>query len=135
MSDISNELAGRYGQKQVRASAYYGKKIVTAKLYQNEIFISFEGKPIVKVYDDGQSCCESRYISTDDDPLELSGQTLVAINVKDAPDGEHEYGSHGRKFVEIQGNKSSVTFVTHNEHNGYYGGFGLTLEEVSVWPV
>ena len=32
-------------------------------------------------------------------------------------------------FLEIGTEIGAVTVVTHVEHNGYYGGFGLTIEE------
>ena len=34
---------------------------------------------------------------------------------------------HDVVFVDIRTDKAFVTIATHNEHNGYYGGFELSL--------
>lgn len=111
------------------ASDYYGREIKSAELKDNEIKIVFSDGVKIKIWDDAQSCCESRYMQTDDKLSELVGQKLVAVNVKDTEakdDGEVREIC----FLEIQGNKSSVTVSTHNDHNGYYGGFGLSVDEI-----
>lgn len=126
---VIHTLSGRSPKKP---NDYYGKKIKTAELIENEILISFEDGLKIKIWDDGQSCCESRYITTDDDVKDLIGQILISINAKDGPDIERDYGYHEQVFVEIQGNNSSITFCTHNENNGYYGGFVLSCDEVLV---
>lgn len=126
---------------------YYGKKIVGAKMEispdsynscgdrdRGSLLLSFDGGPSIRIWDDGQSCCEARYMTTEDNPADLIGQTLVSIEAtaaEEKPRGEDDYGeSHEIVFVKIQGDKSAITIATHNEHNGYYGGFGLTIDEV-----
>jgi hypothetical protein len=87
----------------------------------------------ISITDEGQSCCESRYMTCDDEPSELNGQKLIHIITKDGPQpekSEDDWGDvHDIAFLEIQGDKSSITFATHNQHNGYYGGFGLNISE------
>jgi len=95
----------------------------------NKFRIKFTDGKEIAIWDDGQSCCEERYMMTDDKPGELEGGTFVKIDVKEVPDLEKEYGMHECCFVEIVTDKCTVVLVNHNEHNGYYGGFGLTITE------
>lgn len=108
---------------------YYGKKIVAANLDENKLNLAFEDGAQIAVFDDGQSCCESRYMATADDVSWLVGKTLKAINTKAGPDEPDDYGTHEVVFLEIMTEDGCITFANHNEHNGYYGGFGLTIEE------
>lgn len=81
--------------------------------------------------DDGQCCCETRYMSTDDDVRQLIGSRFVCYEVKDAGDlqvDEREYETHEVQFLEIQTDSGFVTLVNHNEHNGYYSGFSIAEE-------
>lgn len=113
------------------ASDYYGRKIVAATLENDQIFLTFGDGVTIRIWDAGQSCCESRYMRTDDNPSDLAGKTLTEISVKQAPDVEGGYGDvHEVAFLEIQADGETVTFSTHNEHNGYYGGFELSLHKV-----
>lgn len=122
-----HELSG--GSKK-NASDYYGKKIKKAELNADDFLIEFEDGTRIKISDNGQSCCEHRYLTCDDDLNSLEGNTLKGITVKysDADSGDDD--AHEIAFLEIQTDKNSVTFACHNEHNGYYGGFGLSVDEV-----
>jgi hypothetical protein len=85
---------------------------------------------VLHVMDAGQSCCERRYLHTDDDLGSMVGETLTQIYVLDAAIKE-EVGSdaeHEVQFVHIVTNRQHVVVETHNEHNGYYGGFALRVE-------
>ena len=68
-------------------------------------------------------------MTTDDDPQSLVGGKLVRIEAKPGPDKDSEYDVHEQVFVEVATDKGFITIVNHNEHNGYYGGFGLTITE------
>ena len=97
--------------------------------------ISFENSPDIIIFDDGQSCCENRFMSTDDDIQSLISSELLKIIAKDGPTeekGEEDYCSevHETCFVEIATTQGHITLVTHNEHNGYYGGFDLVVREI-----
>lgn len=131
------------GGSENSADKYYGKKIIDAKTAESPddynacgdkdrgaLLLAFEGGPTIRIWDNGQSCCENRYMTTDDNPADLIGQTLVSIQSRDGEDVDKEYGEvHETCFVIIQGDKSAITLTTHNENNGYYGGFGLTITE------
>lgn len=70
-------------------------------------------------------------MTIDDDVKSLIGHKLTRIESKDGPEVEGEYGDcHEQVFVEVATDKGFITIANHNEHNGYYGGFGLTITEV-----
>lgn len=116
---------------QHSAFEYYGLKILGANIIDNRLRLHLDGKKKIEIWDNGQSCCESRYLSTDDDVLSLVGGKLVRIEVKEGPNQEVEYGgAHEICFVEVGTDKGFITLTNHNEHNGYYGGFDLTITEV-----
>lgn len=81
------------------------------------------------VWDNGQSCCESRYMTTDDDLPSFVGAKVVSLEAVEGPDipyEEESYGDvHEQMFVKLETTAGTITLVTHNEHNGYYGGFDV----------
>lgn len=70
-------------------SEYYGNKIVAARLDKEadpeRVEIVFDGGKTIHIWDNGQSCCESRYITCDDDWAVLIGGKLLAIETKPGP--------------------------------------------------
>lgn len=124
------------------AKEYYGQKVMSAEILkaddkssswdrggQDRLRLGMSGGKFIEIWDSGQSCCESRYMTTDDDVKSLVGGTLTRIEAKPGPDTEAEYDVHEQVFVEVGTDKGFITVVNHNEHNGYYGGFGLTITE------
>lgn len=107
-----------------------GLKIKEIKLDVDDLKIEFETGRIIKIWDDGQSCCENRYMRTDDDLQEFIGATLLDIELKDAPEIEDQYDVHEVQFLEIKTDKGSFVVSNHNEHNGYYGGFAIVAKVV-----
>jgi len=116
----------------------YGKTIKDAYIHQatdkhddvEGIVLVFEDDTTLKIMDAGQSCCEHRYMTTDDDPKSLIGAKLSKIEVKDGPEPiDTNYTVHETQFLEITTDKGFITCVTHNEHNGYYGGLNIALED------
>lgn len=108
---------------------YKGRKIVYIDLFNNRLQIKFEDGKTIAVWDNGQSCCENRYMSTDDNLADLIGHNLVNIEVKKFEEITEEYGDHEICFVEVSTTGGFITLANHNEHNGYYGGFGMTITE------
>jgi len=115
------------------------------KVYLDEasdkLRFEFEDKTRLAVFDDGQSCCEHRYMQTDDDLPYFSGATFLDVEIKSADTIEGDYDVHETQFLEIKTDKGVFTMANHNEHNGYYGGFwivasmdagGLTTAEPEV---
>lgn len=114
----------------MNAEKYYGKKIANANFTDNEFIIRFEDGTKIKIFDGGQSCCEHRYMTCDDNTHSLKGKILVAIEEKCVENSDSESESHDIVFLDIKTNDNVVQFATHNEHNGYYGGFLLEIEEI-----
>lgn len=119
------------GGSQNSADKYYGKKIIKAEMVNDKLNIDFEDNTKISIWDDGQSCCESRYMTCDDVLSDIVGKTLIEIKVKESEPiaVEEGYEVHEIAFLEVATNDCSITLATHNEHNGYYGGFGLTITE------
>jgi hypothetical protein len=90
--------------------------------------IAFDDGSTLHIWDAGQDCCEARYMSTDDDLSSLIGGHLVDVDVRDGDVGTYGDDSHETAFVKVITDQATITLVTHNEHNGYYGGFGLAAQ-------
>lgn len=93
---------------------------------ENQLVFIFDDKSILRIYDDGQSCCEYRHMSTDDDLDYYSSSKLLDLELTSEETKEiGEYGEvHDVQFLKIKTSKGVFTMVNHNEHNGYYGYYG-----------
>lgn len=137
-------MIGRLGGNQQTVAAYHasmGKKIAKIEMREDvshegdwnsadDLTLTFDDGSQLHVWDGGRSCCEHRYITTDDVLDSFVGQVLQSIDLRDGPDHpESEYGDcHEEQFVLLtMTDGSNITIVTHNEHNGYYGGFHIQL--------
>lgn len=121
------QLQGEYHP----AGLYVGRKIVKAEILNEALHLTFAGGTEIKIWDGGQDCCESRYLTTDDTVTDLVGKTLWYVDLKEAGiDNEEEDHCHEIVFVEIGTDDGHITLVNHNEHNGFYGGFSLMIAEV-----
>jgi hypothetical protein len=109
-----------------------GKMIVGLRLGDDDaLHFMFDDGTGIKMFDDGQSCCESRYMLTDDKLEEHVGAKLIGAIIKTAGrvDTEEEYNVHEVQFLEIHTSNGYVTLSSHNEHNGYYGGISLVVKD------
>ncbi len=104
-----------------------GKTIASVTVDGDRLVIAFDSKDSLSLFDSGQSCCENRYLTCGDlDNAEYyKGATLVGIELRDAPAAENEYDIHEVQFLLVTTSKGVITAETHNEHNGYYGGFAV----------
>ena len=97
----------------------------------DKLLVRFVGGGSLRIWDSGQSCCESRYMTTDDDLSSFVGAKVVSLDAVDGPTEEGEYGEpHEQMFVKLETTAGTITMVTHNEHNGYYGGFDVAVKWV-----
>ena len=117
------------GGSEHSAEEFYGRKIASAEITDERLTLGFDDGKKIQVWDNGQSCCEARYMTTDDDVQSLVGGELRRIEAKDGPEEEGDYDVHEQVFVEVGTDQGFITIANHNEHNGYYGGFGLTITE------
>lgn len=120
--DLQLQCVGKEIQRVEVVEGYNG---------ENTLEVRFTDGTGIGFTDDGQQCCEARYMSVDGDDLsEFVGAKYVEAFVKDGPEIEYEYGVHEVQFLEIRTSKGSITVSAHNEHNGYYGGFDIVVEEI-----
>lgn len=120
------------GGTEESASKYYGRRIIAASVNDERARLEFEDGITIDITDEGQSCCEHRYITCDDNPDHIVSGVLQKIEVTPVPSETGEWDNeHERAFVEIATDSGHIKFCTHNEHNGYYGGFALNIREVS----
>lgn len=130
-----NQLFGDPSMTANAVRACLGKEIESVTLGEdNELRFALKGVGELALRDDGQSCCESRYMRTDDDLPYYAGATLLGIEVADGPsidDGE----AHDTQFLKVTTSKGAFTVVSHVEHNGYYGGFSINATLTPLAPV
>lgn len=119
--------------------AAQGRVIVSAVLDENvgdggALVLRFENGATLQIYDRGQSCCESRYMTTDDDLSAFVGSALQGAEVADGPDADAGGECHETQFLKVSTSLGVFTCVTHNEHNGYYGGFCIEARYSEATP-
>lgn len=122
-------LSGNAGSVDAFTKAL-NKTITSVKLGDDDaLHFVFDDGFKMKLSDEGQSCCESRYMRTDDNLGDYIGAKLLGAEIKEAPNAPEEYGDHEVQFLEVQTDKGVFTMASHNEHNGYYGGFCIRASE------
>ena len=128
------QMMGGNENSALAVSASLNKVIKTVVLDEgeDELKITFEDGTGIALYDGGQSCCEHRYMATDDDLEYYSGATFLEASITDGPDQEDEYGEpHEIQFLDIKTSKGTFQMSNHNEHNGYYGGFYIMAKLIT----
>lgn len=107
-----------------------GKTIESVELKYDNLLLHFTDGETLRLFDDGQSCCERRYMTTDDNLSYYKNCTFDKIEIKEAPSVEEPYGEvHEVQFLEITTSLGAFQMASHNEHNGYYGGFWIVARE------
>ncbi len=107
------------------------KTINSIEIVENELLMRFDDGTGIKFFDDGQSCCEHRYMNCDDDLSSHKGEKLIGAEVREGGEKDDEYGVKEDQFLVIQTDNDSFTVANYNEHNGYYGGFYVVCREIS----
>lgn len=93
------------------------------------LIFTFEDGTKLTIMDQGRSCCEDRYIRCDDDLTYYAGAVLEDIKIECGGTTEGKWGDcHEIQFLLVHTSKGVFTANTHNEHNGYYGGFYMVAE-------
>jgi hypothetical protein len=106
-------------------TAGLNKTISELTLTDEELTLLFRDNTKLTFFDNGQSCCEHRYMRSDDKLSDFIGATFTGAQLKEADPKACEYGEHEIQFLEIQTSNGPLTISNHNEHNGYYGGFSI----------
>ena len=103
-----------------------GQKIEALRIVDEGLFIDLPDGQSLHLNDAGQDCCEHRYMRTDDSLADYVGATLVDFELRDAPTTEDEHGdTHEVQFLAVKTSAGELVLSSHNEHNGYYGGFAM----------
>ena len=98
---------------------------------ENRLMMSFTDGTGIMFYDDGQSCCEERWMATDDNLDDFTGATFIDADLRDGPTELAEWGDPKEsQFLLINTSLGTFTMVNYNEHNGYYGGFWVVIREM-----
>lgn len=132
MDNMRPWLDGNNYSRNVLLHEALGLRIVEASLDEGLKLTCANGWVIV-LNDEGQSCCESRYITCDDDVGSLVGGVFYGVRKSTARrewvanDKEYHGEVHEVVFIDVVTSVGSITLCTHNEHNGYYGGFDVTI--------
>jgi hypothetical protein len=121
-------MLGQLAGNESSANAFRGAMGKTiSELWLGEeddaLHFRFTDDSNLRLFDDGQSCCESRYMRTDDSLADFVGAVLLGAEVRDGPTLEDEWGEHETQFLIVKTSEGEFTMTSHNEHNGYYGGF------------
>lgn len=110
-----------------------GKVIAALTLVDDCLDCTFTDGTKIRFSDNGQSCCESRYMRTDDTLSEYIGALFLDAEIRDVPEAPEDTDDntyyHEVQFLLLHTSKGDVTLASHNEHNGYYGGFYLNVTE------
>lgn len=108
------------------AHACVGRTIAALASDDDTLRLTFEDGTTLRLADEGQTCCERRYMRTDDTLSDYVGATLVGLELRKAPTQVNEWGeAHDVQFLAVQTSKGTFVMSNHNEHNGYYGGFDI----------
>lgn len=108
-----------------------GKTIETVRMSDNTLSIVLVDGAVLAFSDNGQDCCEHRYMTCDDDLDGWTGAKLIAARIRrvdnaEATDNSHD-DVHEIQFLRIATDRGDIVVCTHNEHNGYYGGFNVVM--------
>ena len=91
---------------------------------------------VMTILDNGQSCCEKRTMTCDDEMIQFEGSKLTGVELLQCISAKSDqFGDeHDCCFLRIDTTKGSFRLCMHNEHNGYYGGFNpsITMEFRSI---
>lgn len=94
--------------------------------HNDYLHIIFDNQTILTLWDNGQCCSESRYMTIDDDLSDFKDTILCDFEIKSGTSFHtKDYDTHEIAFLEIQTSKGFLQVATHNVHNGYYEGFEI----------
>lgn len=128
-------LGGRKGLTEEQLNSLNGRKIKKVTINPDlkedgALVVNFDDGQVLTIWDGARSCCESRYMHTDDDLVSFEGAELREITIDSAEIKESKYGDITEcDFLRLHTDRGVIVINTYNEHNGYYGGisFNATL--------
>lgn len=109
------------------------KEIADLGIDDNALTFIFVDGYQMKLFDGGQTCCENRFMHTDDDLSFFIGSKLTEAETRPGPEKNVEYGDvEESEFLIVTTTKGQFTIVNYNEHNGYYGGFLIRAAAIKM---
>lgn len=131
MGVMLNMLGGNE-ETAVIVSEAIGKTIKEVKVADNELQFTFNDNTKIALFDDGQSCCEHRYMNCDDDLTYYVDCQLLSVEIRDGGSKKDHYETKETQFLIVTTSLGSFTVANYNEHNGYYGGFWIAAKKKHV---
>ena len=113
------------------ASLVIQKRDKDGDVWDDSILMHFTDGTGIRIWDDGQSCCEYRYMNCDDDLSYHVGAEFKGAEIRETEPEEDDYGVHEIEFLHLNTSKGVITVANHNEHNGYYGGFWVNIKPIT----
>lgn len=98
---------------------------ILTDLDPQKLELTFSDGSKLVLADWGQSCCEHRHMSTDDDLNYYLGAKFLKVEIENGPETKEGYDYHEQQFMRVYTDRGVFVIVNHNEHNGYYGGFSV----------
>lgn len=130
LDETLRRLSG-YGNEAGFLKRAIGKKITAVEVKDDALRFVMDDGLAFKLADLGQDCCEHRYMTCDGDDLSYyAGADLLGFEIREAPAVEDMYEIHEVEFLVVQTSKGEFVVSSHNEHNGYYGGFSVQAVEL-----
>lgn len=131
-------MLGMLGGNEETVNAHksaMGKKIKSLRIdkdynHDGGLEILFDDEAGIWIYDNGRSCCEHRYLHTDDKVSDFAGAIFIEAKIEEGGEKEEDWETHEWQFVIIKTSLGEFTLETHNKHNGYYGGFYLVIRTI-----
>lgn len=111
-----------------------GKEIKKLTIGGDCLNIEFSDNSKIEIYDGAQSCCEHRYMNTDDELHHFNGSRLLGASTRDGGTTDDDNDVKETEFLIVDTSKGSFTVANYNEHNGYYGGFHIKVKKVKDEP-
>ena len=111
-----------------------GKIIAEADLLDDTLRFMFTDGSQLTLIDDGQRCCETRYMRTDDQLSDFVGTTFDRIEVRDVIGVGVEEEAKEIQFLAVYTSGGMFSVSAHNDHNGYYSGFALVASYSEPTP-
>src|SRR5580698_8676239 len=113
------------------------KTIEVIRLYDNWISIVFTDNTALELTDTTSGCCNTTYLTCDDDLSSFTGQRLVSVDLGKVIRSEEvtsQYPGndcHDIVFLNVRLSSGEViVFAGHNRHNGAYEGFSINCKYV-----
>ena len=135
MGSMLSMLGGNEETVNAHKSAM-GKKIKSIRIDDDYnggdggLEMLFDDGTGIWIYDDARSCCENRYLHTDDKVSDFAWATFIEAELREGGEKDDGWETHEWEFVVIKTSLGEFTLETHNKHNGYYGGFYVKIRNI-----